>query len=71
MCIRDSNDPVYGAVGSNMGNLQWVWCILIVVCAILFAIFFRAPRPEERSQVSPERKPLKAVLKFFKSRQLW
>lgn len=65
------NDPVYGAVGNSIANLQWVWCVLVVVCAILFAIFFRAPRPEERSQVSPERKPLKDVLKFFKSRQLW
>jgi MFS family permease len=65
------NDSVYSLVGSNMSTLQWVWCGLIVICAIIFAVVFRGPREDERSQVSPERKPLKDVLKFFKSRQLW
>lgn len=65
------NDGVYNMVGQSMNNLQWVWCALIVVVAILFAVVFRAPRENERSQVSPERKPLKDVLVFFKSRQLW
>ncbi len=65
------NDGVYHLVGSSVNNLQWVWCALIVVVAIAFAVAFRSPRENERSQVSPERKPLKDVLKFFKSRQLW
>lgn len=65
------NDGVYHLVGSNMANLQWVWVAVAAVFGILFAVVFRDPRENERSQVSPERKPLKAVLKFFKSRQLW
>ena len=39
--------------------------------AVIFAIVFREPRENERSQVSPERKSFKEVLPFFKSRQLW
>lgn len=65
------NDSVYKAVGSSMSTLQWVWCVLIVICAIIFAVVFRAPRENERSQVSPVRKPLKEVLYLFKNRQLW
>ncbi|WP_165170382.1 nitrate/nitrite transporter [Adlercreutzia sp. ZJ242] len=65
------NDSVYNLVGQSMNNLQWAWCALIVVVAIAFAVLFRAPRENERSQVSPERKPLKDVLVYFKSRQLW
>lgn len=65
------NDGVYNMVGQSMGNLQWVWCALIVVVTVVFAVLFRAPREDERSQVSPERKPLKDVLVYFKSRQLW
>lgn len=65
------NDGVYHLVGSSIANLQWAWAAVALLLGIVFALMFREPRPEERSQVSPERKPLKAVLKFFKSRQLW
>lgn len=65
------NDGVYNMVGQSIANLQWVWCGLVVICLIIFAVVFRAPREDERSQVSPERKPLKEVLYLFKSRQLW
>ncbi len=70
-CSNFVNDGLYNAVGQNVGTLQLVWGGLIVVCCVIFAVVFRGPREDERSQVSPERKPLKAVLKFFKSRQLW
>lgn len=70
-CSNFVNDGVYNVVGQNVGTLQLVWAGLIVICGIIFAVVFRAPREDERSQVSPERKPLKDVLKFFKSRQLW
>ena len=70
-CSNFVNDGVYNIVGQNVGTLQLVWAALIVICAIIFAVVFRGPREDERSQVSPERKPLKDVLKFFKSRQLW
>lgn len=70
-CSNFVNDGVYNIVGQNVGTLQLVWAALIVVCVIIFAVVFRGPREDERSQVSPERKPLKDVLKFFKSRQLW
>lgn len=70
-CSNFVNDGVYSAVGQNVGTLQLVWAGLIVVCGVIFAVVFRGPREDERSQVSPERKPLKDVLKFFKSRQLW
>ena len=65
------NDSVYNAIGQSMVTLQWIWCALIVVVAIIFAIVFRGPREDERSQVSPERKPLKEVMYLFKNRQLW
>ncbi len=65
------NDGIYQVVGQSMAMLQWVWCVLVVVVAVVFAIVFRAPREDERSQVSPERKPLKDVLYLFKNRQLW
>lgn len=65
------NDSVYSMTGSSMATLQWVWCALIVVAFVVFAVAFRAPRESERSQVSPERKPLKSVLYLFKNRQLW
>ena len=54
-----------------MASLQWFWCALIAVAFAVFAIVFRSPRESERSQVSPERKPLKDVLYLFKNRQLW
>ena len=65
------NDGVYHLAGSNMSTLQWIWAGVALAFGILFAVVFREPRAEERSQVSPERKPLKDVLQFFKSRQLW
>lgn len=65
------NDGVYNVVGQSIANVQWVWCVLVIICLIVFAIVFRAPREDERSQVSPERKPLKDVLYLFKNRQLW
>lgn len=65
------NDGVYNAVGQSIANVQWVWCALAVVMLIVFAVVFRAPREDERSQVSPVRKPLKEVLYLFKNRQLW
>ena len=70
-CSNFVNDGVYSAVGQNVGALQLVWAALILVVGVVFAIVFRGPREDERSQVSPERKPLKDVLKYFKSRQLW
>lgn len=70
-CSNFVNDGIYNLVGQNVGTLQLVWVGLVVVVAIIFAVVFRGPREDERSQVSPERKPLKDVLKFFKSRQLW
>lgn len=70
-CSNFVNDGVYNVVGQNVGTLQLVWAALIVIFGVIFAVVFRGPREDERSQVSPERKPLKDVLKFFKSRQLW
>lgn len=65
------NDGVYNMVGQSIANVQWVWCALAVVMLIVFIVVFRAPREDERSQVSPVRKPLKEVLYLFKNRQLW
>ena len=65
------NDSVYKLVGENIETLQLVWAAAILLFGIIFAIVFRSPREDERSQVSPERKPLKEVLQYFKSRPLW
>lgn len=65
------NDGVYHLVGSSIANLQWVWAAVALIFGVLFAVVFREPREDERSQVSPELKTLKDVLKYFKNRQLW
>ena len=70
-CSNLVNDGVYNLVGQNIETLQLVWAGVILLIGIIFAIVFRGPREDERSQVSPERKPLKDVLKYFKSRPLW
>lgn len=57
--------------GGNLVTLQWVWLACMVVSALIFFFVFREPRGEEVSEVSPERKRLRDVLVFFKSRQLW
>ena len=65
------NDGIYHMLGDSIATLQWFWCALVLVCTIIFIIVFRSPRDDERSQVSPERKPLGQVIKFFKNRSLW
>ena len=65
------NDSVYKLVGENIETLQLVWAAAILLFGIIFAVVFRGPHEDERSQVSPERKPLKEVLQYFKSRPLW
>ena len=64
-------DGIYHAVGQNLVTLLWVWTIVIVVIAILFAVVFRKPRADEASEVSAETKSFREVLPFFKKRQLW
>ena len=41
----------------------------MAVAGIVFFIVFREPRGDEVSEVSPERKRLRGVLPFFKSKQ--
>ena len=69
--INFIGNNVFEMAGSDMVAFQWIWVAVIVVFAVIFAIVFREPRENERSQVSPERKSFKEVLPFFKSRQLW
>ena len=57
--------------GGDIVMLNWLWIILMVVAGVVFFFVFREPRGDEVSEVSPERKRLRDVLVFFKSRQLW
>ena len=57
--------------GGNIVTLNWVWIILMAVAGVVFLLVFREPRGDEVSEVSPERKRLRDVLPYFKSRQLW
>ena len=69
--INAISTPILNACGGNMVGFLWIWLIVMVVCGLLFMFVFRAPRGDEISEVSPERKPFKEIAKFFKSRQLW
>ena len=62
---------VFAAVGENLATLMWVWVGCMVVAAVLMIVVFRDPKGDEVSEVSAERKRLRDVLPFFKSRQLW
>jgi len=57
--------------GGDIVMLNWLWIILMAVAGVIFLLVFREPRGDEVSEVSPERKKLREVLPFFKSRQLW
>ena len=57
--------------GGSVSTFLWVITAVVAIICVLFIIIFREPREDERSQVSPERKKIKDILPFFKSRQLW
>lgn len=62
---------VLSMCGGSVATMQWVWVACMVVTAVLMVIVFRDPKGDEVSEVAPERKRLRDVLPFFKSRQLW
>ncbi|MBQ9001823.1 MAG: MFS transporter [Eggerthellaceae bacterium] len=62
---------VLDLAGGNIATLQWIWFGCMLVAGLVFFFVFREPRGDEVSEVSPERKRLRDVLQFFKSRQLW
>lgn len=62
---------VYDLCGQSIVTLQWVWFACMLVAGLIFLFVFREPRGDEVSEVSPERKRLRDVLPYFKSRQLW
>lgn len=63
---------VYSSLaGESLVTLQWIWFGCMLVVGLIFFFVFREPRGDEVSEVSPERKRLRDVLPFFKSRQLW
>lgn len=62
---------VLDLAGGSIATMQWVWFACMLVAGVVFFFVFREPRGDEVSEVSPERKKLREVLKFFKSRQLW
>ncbi|MCI9129930.1 MAG: MFS transporter [Eggerthellaceae bacterium] len=62
---------VLGVCGGSVSVLQWVWVVCMVIAAVLMAVVFRDPKGDEVSEVAPDRKRLRDVLPFFKSRQLW
>jgi MFS family permease len=69
--INAIGTQLWGATGGSMTNLLWLFVVILVVVALLFAFVYRTPREDERSQVSPELKPFKDIIQYFKSRQLW
>jgi MFS family permease len=61
----------FSLANQDMTTFHWIFTVVLVVILLLFIFVFRAPRGDEVSEVSPERKSFKEVWPLFKQRQIW